>query len=401
MEKRQKIYKTIMLVFLTAFLTFLGTSLYIYNYVLEDEDKEYVLLPGSSDSEIGTELERVKTVIDKYFLGEVNEEELNIAAIKGYVEGLGDEYSEYYTPDELEEFYADALGNYTGIGIYMSVDTDNQIIVISPVKDSPAYKAGIQPGDIIIKVDGETYNGDNLTEASNKIKGQEGETVQLQVKRNEEILDFSIVRENIKLNHVESTILENNIGYLEVSSFDEGCADEFEEKYKELEEQGIKSLIIDLRDNPGGIVSEAIDIAEMLVDKGKTLLITVDKNNNEEITKSKQEKIVNVPVVVLVNGNSASASEILSGALKDNDAATIVGTKTYGKGVMQEVLKLSDGSAIKLTTNEFFSPNRTKIHKTGIEPDVMVELPNEKTTTLKLEEGEEDTQLNKAIEILK
>ena len=401
MEKRQKIYKTIMLVFLTAFLTFLGTSLYIYNYVLEDEDKEYVLLPGSSDSEIGTELERVKTVIDKYFLGEVNEEELNIAAIKGYVEGLGDEYSEYYTPDELEEFYADALGNYTGIGIYMSVDTDNQIIVISPVKDSPAYKAGIQPGDIIIKVDGETYNGDNLTEASNKIKGQEGETVQLQVKRNEEILDFSIVRENIKLNHVESTILENNIGYLEVSSFDEGCADEFEEKYKELEEQGIKSLIIDLRDNPGGIVSEAIDIAEMLVDKGKTLLITVDKNNNEEITKSKQEKIVNVPVVVLVNGNSASASEILSGALKDNDAATIVGTKTYGKGVMQEVLKLSDGSAIKLTTNEFFSPNRTKIHKTGIEPDVTIELPNEKTTTLKLEEGEEDTQLNKAIEILK
>lgn len=401
MEKRQKIYKMIMLVFLTAFLTFLGTSLYIYNYVLEDGDKKYVLLPGNDNLEIGTELERVKTVIDKYFLGEVNEEELNIAAIKGYVEGLGDEYSEYYTPDELEEFYADALGNYTGIGIYMSIDTDNQIIVISPVKDSPAYKAGILPGDIILKVDGENYNGDSLTEASNKIKGQEGETVQLQIKRNEEILDFSIIRENIKLNHVESKILENNIGYLEISSFDEGCADEFEEKYKELEKQGIDSLIIDLRDNPGGIVSEAIDIAEMLVDKGKTLLITVDKNNNEEITKSKQNKIVNVPIVVLVNANSASASEILSGALKDNNAATIVGTKTYGKGVMQEVLKLSDGSAIKLTTNEFFSPNRTKIHKTGIEPDVIVELPNEKTTILKLEEGEEDTQLNKAIEILK
>lgn len=401
MEKRQKIYKMIMLVFLTAFLTFLGTSLYIYNYVLEDGDKKYVLLPGNDNLEIGTELERVKTVIDKYFLGEVNEEELNIAAIKGYVEGLGDEYSEYYTPDELEEFYADALGNYTGIGIYMSIDTDNQIIVISPVKDSPAYKAGILPGDIIVSVDGENYNGDSLTEASNKIKGQEGETVQLQIKRNEEILDFSIIRENIKLNHVESKILENNIGYLEISSFDEGCADEFEEKYKELEKQGIDSLIIDLRDNPGGIVSEAIDIAEMLVDKGKTLLITVDKNNNEEITKSKQNKIVNVPIVVLVNANSASASEILSGALKDNNAATIVGTKTYGKGVMQEVLKLSDGSAIKLTTNEFFSPNRTKIHKTGIEPDVIVELPNEKTTILKLEEGEEDTQLNKAIEILK
>lgn len=401
MEKRQKIYKMIMLVFLTAFLTFLGTSLYIYNYVLEDGDKKYVLLPGNDNLEIGTELERVKTVIDKYFLGEVNEEELNISAIKGYVEGLGDEYSEYYTPDELEEFYADALGNYTGIGIYMSIDTDNQIIVISPVKDSPAYKAGILPGDIIVSVDGENYNGDSLTEASNKIKGQEGETVQLQIKRNEEILDFSIIRENIKLNHVESKILENNIGYLEISSFDEGCADEFEEKYKELEKQGIDSLIIDLRDNPGGIVSEAIDIAEMLVDKGKTLLITVDKNNNEEITKSKQNKIVNVPIVVLVNANSASASEILSGALKDNNAATIVGTKTYGKGVMQEVLKLSDGSAIKLTTNEFFSPNRTKIHKTGIEPDVIVELPNEKTTILKLEEGEADTQLNKAIEILK
>ena len=283
----------------------------------------------------------------------------------------------------------------------MGVNNDNQIIIITPVKDSPAYKAGIEPGDIIIKVDNETYTGENLSEASKKIKGIEGTVVNLQIKRNEELLDFSIVRENIKLNHVEAEILESDIGYLQIASFDEGCSKEFKEKYEELASKNIKSLIIDLRDNPGGIVDEATNIADMLLEKDDTILITIDKNDNEQVTKAKEEKIINIPVVVLTNGNSASASEILSGALKDNNAAKIVGTKTYGKGVMQEVLRLTNGSALKLTTNEFFSPNRTKIHKVGIEPDVIVELPNGKTSTVKLDKTEEDTQLNKAIEMLR
>lgn len=283
----------------------------------------------------------------------------------------------------------------------MGVNNDNQIVVIAPVKDSPAYRAGIDPGDVIIKVDNETYTGDNLSEASKKIKGTSGETVNLQIKRNEEILDFSIVRENIKLNHVESKVLENNIGYLQISSFDEGCSKEFKEKYEELARENIKSLIIDIRDNPGGIVDEATSIADLLLEKDDTILITIDKDGNEKVTKAKEGKTINIPVVVLTNGNSASASEILSGALKDNNVAKIVGTKTYGKGVMQEVLRLTDGAALKLTTNEFFSPNRTKIHKVGIEPNVVVELPNGKTTIVKLEENEQDTQLNRAIEILK
>ena len=401
MEKRRSVFKIIMLVFLTSFLTFLGTSLYMHNYGNKNDDKKYVILPSSNDSGIGTELSRIKAVIDRYYLWESNEDELKTAAIKGYVEGLGDEYSEYYTPDELKEFYADALGNYTGIGIYMGIDTNNQIVVIAPVKDSPAYRAGIEPGDVITKVDDEIYGGDNLSEASKKIKGEEGTEVKLEVKRKEETLEFTIKRENIKLNHIEAKKLENDIGYLQISSFDEGSSDEFKEKYTELEKQGVKSLIIDLRDNPGGIVDEAVNIAEMMIQKEKTIYITVDKKENEKITKAREDKTINVPIVVLVNGNSASASEILAGALKDNEVAKIIGTKTYGKGVMQEILRLAGDSALKLTTNEFFSPNRTKIHKTGIEPNEIVELPNAKTTVLKLEEGEADTQLNRAIEILK
>ena len=401
MENRTKAYKIIMLVFLTAFLTFLGTSIYFYNFEIKNDEKKYTILPTNNETGVASEISRIKSILDKYYLWDIDENKLNIGAIKGYIDGLGDEYSEYYTKDELDDFYTDALGNYTGIGIYMGINDDNQIVVIVPIKDTPAYRAGIEPGDIIVKVEGENYNGDRLSDASKKIKGNVGENVNIEIKRNDEILNYNIVRENIKLNHVETEILESNIGYLQIASFDQGSSQEFKEKYEELSNKNIKSLIIDLRDNPGGIVEEATNIADMLIDKGQTILITEDKEGNEEITKAKEEKTIDIPVVVLTNGNSASASEILSGALKDNNVATIVGTKTYGKGVMQEVLKLSNGDGLKITTNEFFSPNKTKIHKIGIEPNIVVELPNGKTTTLKLEEGEEDTQLNKAIELLK
>ena len=293
------------------------------------------------------------------------------------------------------------MGNYVGIGIYMAVyKNSDEIVIISPMKESPAEKAGLQSGDIITKVDGITYTGDELDTASSKIKGEEGTTVSLEIKRGEETFTVDIVRQKVIVNPVTSEVLEGNVGYISLVSFDEDCSIEFKQKYEELVSKGIKSLIIDLRNNGGGLVKEALTIADYIVPEGKDLLITVNKKENETIEKATKKPIVTVPVVVLVNENSASASEILAGALKDNECATIIGTKTYGKGVIQEILKLTDGSALKLTTEEYYTPSRTKINKIGIEPDIVVELPEGVTPSYNIER-EKDTQLQRAIEELK
>lgn len=400
-NKKQKIYRIIMLIFVTALITALVTTILVYNYVSNGKGVQYITI-DSDNSKLSTEISRFKKIIDEYYLGEVDEEKLKEGALKGYIEALEDEYTEYYTKEEMESFEEDTLGNFTGIGIYMVKDTENNVIkVLTPIENSPAYSAGILPGDIISKVDGVEYLGEQMTEAANKIKGKEGSTVSLEIIRGTDTLNFEIKRENIKLNHVESKMLENNIGYLKLSTFDEGCADEFKQKYDELKNNStVKSLVIDLRNNGGGLVDEALKIADYMTDKGNTLLITVDKKEKEEIRKAKEDKYINIPIVILINENTASASEILAGALRDNNVAKIVGTKSYGKGVIQEVLSLSDGSGIKITTNEYFTPNKTKINKVGIEPDEKVDLPTTVKNVLTVEQ-KDDTQLQKAIQMLK
>lgn len=400
-EKMQRAYKIIMLVVLTVFLTFLLTTVYYTKKLGIDGNTKYIMVQDESES-IGATLQRFKTLIDSKFLGEVNEEDLKNGAIKGYIAGLNDEYTQYFTKEEMDEFYVDTMGNFDGIGIYMTSDTNtNTIVIISPIKDSPAHKAGLLPGDIILKVDGKSYSGEELDEASNAIKGEIGTSVELEINRNGEVFTVNVTRENVKVNHVESKIIDGNIGYLEIASFDEGCGEEFLKKYNELKEQNITSLIIDLRNNPGGIVTEALDIAEYMVDKDALLLITMDKNNNKEEYRSEANgKVIDVPVVILVNENSASATEILAGALKDNNAARIIGTTTYGKGLIQELIRLTDGSGIKMTTNEYYTPNQNRINKVGITPDEIVELPEEFKDELDIPE-ESDTQLQKAIEYLK
>ena len=278
----------------------------------------------------------------------------------------------------------------------------NEIVIVSPMKGSPAEEVGLQSGDIITKVNGIAYEGaDGLEMASHNIKGEAGTSVNLEIKREEEILEFEIVRRKVIMNPITAEVIEKtNIGYIQVTSFDEDCSKEFKAKFEELKEKSIKSLIIDLRNNGGGIVQEALSIADYIVPKGNSLMITVNKIENEVIERAKQDPIIDMPVVVLVNENSASASEILVGALRDNGVAKIVGTKTFGKGVIQEVLKLKDGSALKLTTEEYFTPNKTKINKIGIEPDEVVELPEGVQTSYDIER-KNDTQLNKAIEMMK
>ena len=402
--KRQRIYKNIMLVVLTAFLTFILTTIYMTKNNNNNNTQSISSLLGlesSNDNQLTKSIKYVKTILDKYYLNDIDEDKATEGALNGYVASLGDPYTEYIPKDEMEDYKSDLMGNYVGIGIYMAQNTkDNTIVVLTPIKYSPAEEAGIFPGDIIKKINGVEYTGEDMTAAANNIKGEEGSTVTLEIQRGQEIKTFEIKRKKITTNPVISEKLDSNIGYLEVTSFDEDTAQNFKAKYEELKSQGITSLIIDLRNNGGGLVDQALQIADYIVPKGKDLLVTVDKDKNEKIEKSKEDVLIDMPIVVLVNENSASSSEILAGALKDLNEATIVGTTTYGKGVIQQLLTLKNGAGLKVTVEEYYTPNRTKINGVGIEPNEKVELPETVSNHL-LVQRDQDTQLQKAIEILK
>ena len=399
-QKSQKVYKIIMLIILTAFITFMITSLSLYSYYTNKP--AYTLITDSSStdtSELDSYLKKIDSLINKYYLwsDKIDQDKLKEGAISGYVSGLGDEYTEYIPASEMEKFTENIKGSFVGIGIYMVADEKNdQIIVYYPIPNSPADKAGIKSGDIIKSVDGVEYGYNDFDIIASKIKGEEGTEVTLVIERDGKEMTFKIKREKIDLNPITSKIINKNIGYIKLPSFDEGSSGDFKEKVDDLVSQGATSLIIDLRNNGGGIVDESTTIANYFLDKGKTIMTTKDKDGNEEVTKAEKDKEYSMPIVVLVNENSASASEILTGALKDNERATIVGDTTYGKGVIQTVLTLSDGSGLKITTAEYFTPSGTEIHKKGIDPDIKVELPKSITNIYSVSE-DDDTQLQKAI----
>lgn len=397
-EKVQRIYKTIMLVVLVAVITFIGTTVLVYNKLGGSSGIKYVMIGDDGGS--SSLLSRLKTVVDKYYLGEYDEEKMKEEAAKGYIEGLGDEYSEYITAEEYEEFSKEVYGSFIGIGIYYGKTIDDEMVIVETIGNSAAEKAGLQAGDIITKVDDfEVTESTSTDEVSDKIKGQEGTQVSIEVLREEQKLTFNITRENVKLHYIKAEVLENNIGYMKVTSFDEETSQEFKTRLEELLSQNVKSLIIDLRNNGGGIVQEATQIADYLLDKGQKIIITKDKEGNEEITYSEQDKITDLPIVVLTNGYTASSAEILASALKDNNRAQIVGIKTYGKGVIQNVYRLTDGSALKLTTQEYYTALGNKLNEIGIEPNVEVELPD--GVNIYNIPKEQDTQLQKAVELLK
>lgn len=397
-SKRYKIYKIIMTVVLTAFITFMVTSISLYSYFVKNPVS---VSAQSTNKDIASKLTKYREIIDKYYLGDVDDTALEEGAIKGYIEGLGDPYTEYISKEEMDTYLDDTMGNFVGIGIYMIKNTQyDKIQVLSTIKGSPAEKAGIQAGDLIISADGVEYSADDMTTASNKIKGEEGTKVTIEVLRGAEKLKFELTREKVKVNQVEGKVLSNNIGYIKFTSFDETTAEDFKNQYQELAKKGIQSLIIDLRNNGGGIVDQALEIADYMTPKDSVLLYEVDKNGKETVKKAKEDPIVNMPIIILTNENTASASEILAGALKDLGKAKIVGTTTYGKGVIQQILKLNDGSGLKITIEEYQTPNRNKINKVGIEPDEKVELPSTVNSLLTIKESD-DTQLQKAIEMLK
>lgn len=394
-NRKDRIYKIIMLVIITATVTFMCTSIGMYNYLTKtDEGLEAILnnMELSDDTkDINERFEVVKRYLENYYIGELNTEDMAEMAIKGYVAGLDDQYTEYLIKEEYEELLVSVTGDYVGIGIYMYEDNSGNIIVLEPIDGSPAEEAGLQPGDIIVSIDGESCSEMDINVAATKIKGQEGTTVELEILRENETISKSVERRTVEIKDSSSEVLEENIGYIELTTFDEGCTENIEKYIAEFQSKGINSLILDLRDNTGGIVTEAIDMSELFIERGDVIMRSYNKTDEESVVTSNNTKPVDMKIVVLVNEYSASATEIVTAALQDNDVATIVGTQTYGKGVMQEIVPLFEG-ALKVTIEEFKTPNGNQINKVGITPDEIIEDDFE---------TEEDEQLQKAIEILK
>ena len=393
-KKREKIYRIIMLVLITSLITFMVTAVGLSQFYEKTEiGIEKILIKNENlSSNLDTKIRGIRTYLEQKYLGEFPEDEKLIeSAVKGYVDGIGDEYTEYLTKEEFEDLTVSVTGDYVGIGIYMAMNKEGEVMVVLPMEDSPALEAGLEAGDIIVSVNGEECTGTDLNIISSKIKGEEGTTVELEVLRGEEQFKKTITRRKVEIKNSSSKVLEGNIGYIVLTTFDENCAQKINQYLADFQKQGINSVIIDLRDNTGGIVQEAIGFSELFVKKGDIIMRSYNKEEKETITKSNANATYNMKVILLVNGYSASATEIVTGALKDNKVATVVGTQTYGKGVMQEVHKFLTG-ALKVTIQEFKTPNGDKIQKVGITPDVIIE--DDKTT-------EEDEQLQKAIELCK
>lgn len=399
-DKKNNIYKIIMVIIVTMLVTFLITSIVFYNYYMKTDNGNIEALTkyisvSDSTTVLEKKIEILKKYLEKDYIGELDEEKMLEAALKGYVAGLGDKYTEYLTNDELEDLMVSVNGNYVGIGIYMTKNDDGDILVLLPIEGSPAEEADLQTGDIIKKVDGKECNGLELTDVSNMVKGEEGTKVNLEILRDNKTFSIDVERRKVEIKYIESKVLDGNIGYIEMLGFEENCTAKFKEELEKLKKQNINSLIIDLRENGGGLVTEAISMSELFVPMGDVILKTYDKNNIETVTKSTNPSTEKMKIVVLVNENSASATEIFAAAIQDNEAGTIIGTTTYGKGIMQEVEPLAIGGALKVTIEEFRTPKGNKIHEVGITPDIEVE--NEKLTT----EEAQDKQLQTAINFLK
>ena len=378
-----------------------------YNEVLDKFDINRKImqgdLQGSATSEEGYDnllmnLKQIRQRIDEDFIGEIDEKEMIQHAIKGYVNGLKDDYSEYYTPEEWEEYKESLEGEFYGIGVYMTTDSDKNTIIVSAIKNTPAEAAGLKEGDIIYKVDDEEVLGLDVNLISKKIKGPEGTKVKLTVVRDGKELEKEITRKKITVINVESKMLEDKIGYIKIESFDSHVSNEFINELTDLKEKGMKKLILDLRNNTGGDVKETIKILDLFLPKKSVLFYTKDSKENEKAEYAFSDTELDVPIIVLGNKYTASASEIIIAALVDHEKAKFVGITTYGKGVIQTVYETSNGAALKITTMEYFRPSKEKLHEIGIKPDVEIKLDENK----KDKKGEIiDLQLNKAIELIK
>lgn len=331
---------------------------------------------------------RTMKLLKRNYNGEVDNHQLFDGALKGMVESVGDPYTVYLNKKDFQQLSEMTVGSFGGIGIVFG-KRGNDYVVISALEDNPGAKAGIKSGDIITAIDDKSTREMNMEQVANKIRGKYGTTVTLELKDKEgKLRKVNVVRAEIKNPSVAGQMLANTkIGYIRIAIFNENTGDDFVQKYAELEKQGMQALVLDLRENPGGILNAGVDVARMLVPKGPIVSV-IDKNGNKYEETSSLEK-VKYPLAVLVDHGSASASEIVAGAIKDTKSGKLFGVKTFGKGSVQSVYRLDNNTAVKITVAKYYTPSGVSIHNVGIEPDVKVELPEDATVDVQLKAAED------------
>ena len=375
-----KILKTIIAVLLIAIISSISTLGLIY-YALGFNEQGF------------SNLMRFITAyrfIETKYVNDTDDVKLIDGAIDGMVKSLNDPHSNYLSPKMYKTLMEQTEGSFAGIGVVMGMDNEQKIHIVGIMENSPGQKAGLQEGDEILAVDGGPVTQIAFDEVAAHVRGQAGTDVVLTIMRDNANQDITITRDNIKLKTVGHKMLDNNIGYIQIVSFSEDTANEFNEAYNDLKNQGMKALVLDLRNNPGGLLTTCVEIAKKLVPKGEIVSI-VDKQGNKE-TYSSSLEAPEYPLVVLINKNSASASEILSGAIQDTKTGTIIGNTSYGKGSVQTILPMFEDDAVKLTIAKYYTPSGRSIDGTGITPDIEINLDENATS---------DTQLDKALEVLK
>lgn len=353
-----------------------------------------------SDPEIAGKVEALEELIRENYIEDVEDEDLANGLYNGLMESLNDPYASYYTPEEWISMQQETVGIYYGIGAYLSIDTETLYPRITGIiRNTPAEESGLMEDDIIVEVDGEDVYDMDLTEVVSRIKGEEGTKVHLVLIRgyrtdDQEELEFDVERRRVEAPTVTYEMMDGNIAYIQITEFDSVTVGQFEEALASAKGAHAKGLVLDLRSNPGGSVGAVVRIARMLLPEGR-IVYTVDKYGHEESYDCDGSNEIDIPMVVLVNGNSASAAEILAGAIKDYGVGTLLGTQTFGKGIVQQIFTLSDGSAMKLTVSHYYTPLGNDIHKVGIEPDIVVEFDRDAYI-----EDRTDNQLEEALELL-
>jgi carboxyl-terminal processing protease len=339
---------------------------------------------------------QVYNLIQRQYIDEVDTETLVDGATKGLVDALGDQYSGYMTPEEFDLINSDISGEFNGIGVIIHTDEDTgEVVVVGLLEGAPAAEAGIKPGDIFHAVDGVEVQGMNQTELATRVRGEEGTNVTITVRRGDDLLDFPITRAHLTVQNVESRVLDNDMGYIRLNQFTTSARADIDAALEDIDVNNRRGLILDLRDDPGGLLSAAIDIASAFIEDGVVVTEAFSDDDQETYNATGEYADIQVPIAVLVNGGSASASELLAGALQDRGVATIIGTTTLGKGTVQNWQSLVNGGGVRLTIAKWLTPNGRWIHEQGITPDIVVEWEDQTFTP-----GEHDPQLNAAVEFL-
>lgn len=353
------------------------------------------------DKEVEDKIDEINGYIDAYFYFEIEEETQEEAIYDGIMAGLDDPYSVYYTAEEYADLMEENSGEYVGVGAVVTQGADKAVTIVRPIPGSPAEEVGLMAEDIVVQVDDVEITNQDLTTVVEMIRGEEGTEVYIKVYRPSinDYVEFNVTRRVVENVTVNAEILEDNIGYIQVQQFYDNTDEEFIAAVKDMQSKNVKGIIVDMRDNPGGLLTSVVNMCDFIMEEGP-ILTTKDKYGRIiQQYDSTDEESLDIPMVVLINGNSASASEIFAGAMKDTGKAELVGTTTFGKGIVQSVLPLSDGTAIKLTIAKYFTPAGNDIHEAGIEPDYVVELPDGVESAVNVKQ-EDDTQLDKAIDII-